>query len=196
MRLYYSPTSPYARKVRVLGRMAGLQWQMVHPDLLDAQSDYGTINPIHRIPSLVLDETTVLYDSRVIAEYLDTTYGLALVPVSGPARWAVLKLQALGDGLMEVAVPRRMEEARPPERQSRERIGQYDRSMRQVLDALETQVDALEGVSLGTISIACALAYVSFRFPGLDWAQGRPRLAQWHTDFETHPFMTATRYPA
>ncbi|MBS0410520.1 MAG: glutathione S-transferase N-terminal domain-containing protein [Proteobacteria bacterium] len=194
MRLYFSTTSPYVRKVRVvaleLGQPLDLEPVAVH-DLTN--SDYGKINPVNRIPALMTDDVGLIFDSRVICEYLDARAGGGVLPAAGPARWAVLRRQALGDGLMDAAVPRMAERNRPPAQQNPSRLAEYERSQRQILDALEAEVDALAGLDLGVIAVACALAYQDFRFADEPWRPTRPRLAAWYDAFAQRPSMTQTR---
>ena len=195
MKLYYADASPYARKVRVAALLLGVELELVPTNTLAAESDFGRINPVHRVPALQLDSGKVLIDSPLIVEYLDATYGPKLIPVAGEARWEVLLLQAFGDGLMDAAVPRRYENVRPPEQQSPDRLRSYKRSMDQTMDHLERNAELLAGVDAGTIAIACALAYVSFRHRDDEWEKTRPRLAAWHREFSTLPAMQATSLP-
>ena len=118
MRLNHSPTSPYVRKVMACAIARGLDGRIA----LDATNPHQSppellrVNPLSRVPALLLDDGTALYDSPVICEYLD---GLGdappLFPAPGPARWAALRQQALGDGIMDAAVPRRREMGLPPD---------------------------------------------------------------------------------
>jgi glutathione S-transferase len=192
MKLYMSPASPYVRKVRVVAHELGVSLDTVAVDVSRPDPGYAAINPIQRIPALVLEDGSSLFDSPVICEYLDATHGGGLFPPAGPERWRVLRLQALGDGIMDAAVPRRGETMRPAQQQSPARLAAYERSIRQVLDALESGVEDLAGVNIGTIAVACALGYLDLRFPGDAWREGRPRLAAWYAEFEGRPSMQAT----
>lgn len=192
MKLYGSPTSPYVRKVRVLTRELGLAVEHVDVKVHEIPSDYGRINPVNRIPALAFDDGTLMFDSRVICEYLDLEHGAGLLPREGAERWRVLKLQVFGDGLMDAATPRVAELARPPERQWPHRLAEYERSIRQTLNALEGLADELDGVNLGTISIGCALGYLDFRLSSEPWREGRPRLTAWYGTFAERPSMIAT----
>lgn len=193
MKLYYSPPSPYARKPRVVALELGLELELELVAVHSLQSDYGRINPVNRIPALLADDGALVFDSRVICEYLDTTHHGGLLPVSGPEHWAVLKLQVMGDGLMDAAVPRNAERHRPPAQQNPDRLAEYERSMTQILDALEAGAAALGGLNLGVISIGCALGYLDFRYPDLPWRPGRPRLSAWYEGFAARPSMIQTR---
>jgi len=192
MKIHASPASPYVRKVRALAVELGVPLDMVIADAAAVDSSFGRINPIHRVPALELDSGEVLFDSPVICECLDATHGGGFFPPAGPERWRVLKLQALGDGIMDAAVPRRGEVLRPEQQQSPGRLAAYERSIRQVLDALERDVDGLSGVNIGTIAVACALGYLDFRFPDDAWREGRPALEAWYDTFAQRPSMVQT----
>lgn len=193
MKLYQSPASPYARKVVIcaneLGLLPKIELRLTSPQTEEA---YGKVNPIQRIPALELEDGLVLFDSRVICEYLDSIGGGKLFPAAGLARFRVLKLQALADGLCDAAVPRRQETLRAPERQSKEFLASRERMIRQICDAWEGTVDQLAGVNIGTIATAVALGYLDFRFPGDEWRQGRPKLAKWHEEFAKRPSFQST----
>lgn len=193
MKLYQSPASPYARKVIMcaheLGLLPKIELKLTSPQ---ADEGYGKVNPIHRIPALELDDGLVLFDSRVICEYLDSIGGNKLLPASGLGRFRVLKLQAMADGLCDAAVPRRQETLRAPERQSKEFLASRERMIRQICDAWEATVDQLSSVNIGTIAVAAALGYLDFRFPGDEWRKGRPKLAKWHEEFARRPAYQAT----
>lgn len=192
MKLYYSQPSPYSRKVRVTALELGLTLDLEQTNAMGWDTGYGAVNPINRVPSLVLDDGRVLFDSPVICEYLDVTSGSLLLPPSGDERWRILVLQALGDGLMDAAVPRRHEVARPAEQQSPERIRLYRRSIDQILDRLESRTSELGGINIGTISIACSLSYLDFRFADDDWDSTRPKLRLWLSNILARPSLSAT----
>jgi len=177
MKLYYSPTSPYARKVQVVAHEMGVPLELESVAIHSASSDFGKINPVHRIPALVLDDGEVILDSRVICEYLITTQGADLIPAAGLEHWRVLKLQVLGDGLADAAVPKQIEVTRPADKQWPPRLAALDRSLQQTLDALEGMVDELSGLNLGIIAIGCGLGYLDLRFGHEPWRPGRPKLA-------------------
>lgn len=192
MRLFYSPTSPYARKARVVARELTVQLEEVQVNPFAWDTDFGAVNPINRVPALELANGSVLFDSPVICEYLDVAGGSVLLPREGAARWAVLRLQALGDGLMDAATPLRQETARLPQQQSPDRIALHRRTISQVLDHLDQDVSQVSGVSIGTISIASALSYLDFRFPADRWDEGRQRLHHWYEDFRQRPSFQQT----
>lgn len=196
MKLYFSPTSPYVRKVTVLAielaldgrieRIATNPWAM--PDALIAA------NPLGKVPALVTDDGLVLYDSPVICDYLDSlNSGRRLIPLAGKARWHALQLQALGDGLLDAAVWVVLERRRPVELRSDDWMDLQHQTLLRGLAALDAEVDGWEdAVTIGQISVACALGYLAFRFPAQDWLDGHAGLAQWYERFATRPSMLAS----
>lgn len=192
MKLYYSPASPYVRKVHVLALELGLTLELVPVKVHDMPSDYGRINPVNRIPALQADDGSLVFDSRVICEYLDAQHGHRFLPTAGPERWRVLKLQVLGDGIMDAAVPLRAELNRPQPNRWQPRLAEYERSIDMTLDALEKAPAELDRLNLGTLTVGCALGYLDFRFPDRDWRGARPKLARWFAEFSQRPSMQAT----
>ncbi|MFL5334371.1 MAG: glutathione S-transferase family protein [Geminicoccaceae bacterium] len=204
MQLHSNPASPFGRKVKIVAHETGqfeslvihnLQTSAVAPDLRLAAD-----NPLGKIPCLVLTDGTALYDSRVICEYLDTLHaGPPLFPPAGAERWNALRLQALCDGIMDAALLARYETfLRPEENRWPAWIdGQLDKVHR-ALDRLEAVEAGILGrrPDIGTISTACALGYLDFRFAGLDWRARRPVLAAWFAEFAARPSMVSTAPPA
>jgi glutathione S-transferase len=154
------------------------------------------LNPLNKIPTLVLDDGAVLYDSRVISEYLDTLHdGPKLFPVEPAARWRALRRQALGDGLMEVIVLRLGEQNRRKETQSDSHLSSFRVKIGSVLDRIESEgIDLADPPDIGHIAIGCALAHLDFRFCADAWRTGHPRLSAWHRAFAERPSMRATEY--
>src|SRR5262249_45688403 len=158
--------------------------------------DGMAVNPLNKIPTLVLDDGSALYDSRVICEYLDTLHeGAKLFPAERRARWTALRRQALGDGLMELSVLRLGEQARPPEARSEAHLAAYRLKIAKTLDALELEAEGLAGsIAIGHIAVGCALAHLDFRLASETWRTGRPNLAAWQADFARRSSMRATEY--
>lgn len=183
MKLRYSPTSPFARKVLAIAVEAGLRDRiaLVPTDAWAPGTDLVKDNPLCKVPALVLDGGEVLYDSPVICEYLDSLHdGIKLFPATGGARWTALRRQALADGLMDAAVARRLEEKRPDGERSQGWIDRQTAAMTRALDALEDEADQLgQQPTIGHIAIACALGYVDLRFDADNWRRTRPALADW-----------------
>ncbi len=200
MKLRFSPTSPYVRKVLVLALETGLEEQIerVPANPWDAKDDLPNVNPLGKVPALTTEDGRVLFDSALICEYLDSLHGgTKLFPTDGPERWTALRQHALGNGILEAAVltfietARRPDEARWPvwvERQT----GKITRT----LDLLEREVEALGGaLTIGSVTVAIALDYVDYRVPDLGWRDGHPKLAAWHAEFARRPSMQATLPP-
>lgn len=195
--LRYSGGSPFARKVRVAAHELGLARMIEeipsHP--WKAPDDLKTLNPLGKIPTLVTEDGTTIFDSPVICEYLDTLHDRPkLIPPSGPARWRALRTQALGDGIMDAAVLWRVEITQRKEHgTSPEWVERQQGAIFRALDELENDPAALAGpMTVGTIAVACALGYLDFRFGFLNWRATRPRLAAWHAEFAQRPSWRAT----
>ena len=178
MKLHYAGASPFVRKVMVCAIIRGL----------DGRID----NPLSRVPAMVTESGDTLYDSTVICEYLDTLGDAApLVPPAGAARIASLKWQALGDGIMDAAVARRMQAALPQD-EGRVAFGTRQAAVvGRALDVLE-HTDLSGPLEIGRITIGCALGYLDFRFAHEDWKTARPKLAAWWADVSTRPGFAET----
>ena len=151
-------------------------------------------NPLGQIPTLVTDDGMALYDSRVICEYLDAHAGARLFG-TGDARWQILTLQALADGLLGAAILTRYENAvRPePQRWADWTMGQMGK-VQDALDQFETMLPKIGNrVDIGSITVGCAFGYLDFRFADLDWRKGRPNSSAWFALFDERPSMIATR---
>jgi glutathione S-transferase len=163
----------------------------------DPETDIATVNPLGKVPALTTDDGLVLCDSPLICEYLDSRHGgVRLIPPEGPERWQVLNIQAMGDGIMDAAVSQVVERrTRAPEAQSEAWIARQEGKVAAALDFLEQQAAAgrLDGpVTLGTITLGCALGYLDFRFAAAAWREDRPALAAWYQTFAQRPAMVAT----
>ncbi|MBX6321678.1 MAG: glutathione S-transferase N-terminal domain-containing protein [Rhodospirillaceae bacterium] len=196
MKLRYSPTSPYVRKVTVVALETGLDGRIerIPTSTADPKSGLAEQNPLGKVPTLVTDDGTVLFDSPVICEYLDSLHdGRKLIPPSGPARWTVLRQQALADGVLDAAVLRVGESRRPKTEQSPAFLEKQKTVIARALDAFEREVDTLPAEpTLGTITLGVALGYLDFRWASDAWRTGRPKLARWYEAFAQRPSMLAT----
>ena len=200
MKLFWSSRSPFVRKVMVtaheLGLAGSIQTQRVVVSAAAPNAEVMAVNPLNKIPTLLLDDGSALYDSRVICEYLDTLHsGPKLFPADPAARFDALRRQALGDGLMVVIVLRLGEQARPAATQSEKHLSAYRLKIATALDRLEGEAGELAGaLAIGHVAVGCALAHLDFRFAADDWRAGRPSLARWYGDFARRPSMQATEY--
>ncbi|MGZ0706490.1 glutathione S-transferase [Pseudomonas piscis] len=204
MTLFHNPASPYVRKVMVLLHETGqLERVALHDCQLTPITPDATLNqdnPLGKIPALRLANGQVLYDSRVILDYLDQQHvGNPLIPREGSARWRRLTLAALADGIMDASVLVRYEQVlRAPEKQSQPWLeGQRDK-IRRALAELEAQAIAelTSHFDIAAISVACALGYLDFRHPDLQWRQAQPQLAAWYAEVSQRASMLATQPPA
>lgn len=195
MKLRYSPTSPYVRKVVATAIETGLESKIerIPTDVWDAGTDIAEDNPLGKIPALITDSGQILYDSPVICEYLDSLHdGANLFPSAGGARWTALRRQALADGMVENIVHCFIESMRKPERQSQGWIAHNRAAVERTLAALEGEADALgEAVTVGHLAIAVALEMVDMHFGDMDWRGGHPGLAAWFAGFARRPSIQA-----
>jgi len=198
MKLRYSPTSPYARKVVVVAKETGLDGKIeVIETKLGPDSDIHQQNPLGKVPTMVLDDGTAIFDSPVICEYIDSIGPAApLFPPAGPARWTAIRQAALADGIMDASQPRRRELLRPADKQSPDALKKQAGVMARVLDTLEKRVAELDGpVTIGQVTVGCALGYLDLRFADDQWRNGRPKLAAWYEAFAKRPSMVASAPP-
>lgn len=198
MKLLFSPQSPYVRKVMIVAYELGCLSEIetvptaAHP--VQRNAALIAANPLGQIPALELADGRVIYDSRVICEYLNEACGGTIVPATGPARWRALTEQALGDGMLAAALLARYETAaRPLElRWPAWLEGQLDKAVTG-LDAIERDAASLtHRVDIGTITIACALGYLDLRFPDFGWRTRIPRVAEWEARFAARDSLRAT----
>lgn len=197
MKLYYFPTSPYARKVVAcaIAREIDRQVEIVRTDPHESPAMLLAANPLSKVPCLVTDDGVALFDSPVICEYLDSLEGaMPLFPRSGGARWKALRLQALADGILDAALLRRGESRRPQDAARQAVIARQTAAMQRGLDELEREPPN-KGLDIGTISAACALGYLDLRFAEDDWRAHRPLLAAWFAAISEEPALARTVPP-
>ncbi|MFO1330328.1 MAG: glutathione S-transferase [Rubrivivax sp.] len=198
MKLYFSVTSPYARKCMVAATELGVADRIqllasaAHPVNRDAT--LVAANPLGKVPTFVTDEGLVLYDSRVICEWLDTRFGPKLVPAGGDARWRTLVLQSLADGMLDAALLVRYEDAVRPEplRWADWRNGQMDKIHTSLLSLEQAPQQLHDRVDLGTLALGCALGYLDLRFDAWGWRQRYPQVAAWAAGFMQRPSLQAS----
>jgi glutathione S-transferase len=200
MLLHWSPRSPFVRKVMIVAHEAGLadRIETVRTVVAAATPNIELMkqNPQSRLPTLVLADGTVIYDSVVICEYLDTLHGGAkLFPADWPERLIALRRHALGDGMLDTMLMWRGEQLRPPAQQSIKHMQAWKLKTKVSVDMLEGDAVALAAsrFSIGHIALGVALDYVDFRFPELAWREGRPRLKVWHDTFAARPAVRANQ---
>lgn len=191
MKLRYSTTSPFVRKVHVLAIETGQIDRIELVKTAPADPDLGRNNPLQKVPALELDDGTSLYDSRVICEYLDSLAGGKLFPPAGPARWTALRRQALADGMADAAVLRMMESKRPENERSADWDKRQGLKVTQGLAALEADHLGPQ-LDIGTLTVAIVLDYLDFRFKAEDWRPAHPKLAAWHKSFSERASLKKT----
>ncbi|WP_417470094.1 glutathione S-transferase N-terminal domain-containing protein [Maricaulis sp.] len=193
LQLIYSPTSPYARKCRILVRELGLQGRVSETadNPFDDTDALLQANPLGRVPCLVLEDGKALTESAVIAAWLNEQ---AAAP--WPAGWDDRRLEALGGGLLDLAVARRVEMVRDEAIYSADWLGRRERGIARTLDALERECAvAIEPLSLGALTIALALDYLDFRYPESQWRAQGPRLEALHAAWSGRDSFIATAPP-
>ena len=188
MKLLGSPTSPYVRKVRIVMAEKKLDYQFVIEDVWASDAILKS-NPLGKVPCLVMEGGEAVFDSRVIVEYVDTLSPVGrLIPQSGRGRVEVRTWEALADGLLDASILARLEQTWPG-RADGERCGAWiDRQMTKVHATLKAMGQGLgdkpfcSGIhfSLSDIAVGCALGYLDFRFPHIDWRGAHPNLARLH----------------
>jgi len=199
MKLHWSPRSPFVRKVVIAARETGLFDQitcvrtrvaMTAPNL-----DLLPDNPLGKIPTLVLDDGTAIYDSSVICEYLDSRHdGARLLPEETGARLRVRCREALADGFLDALLLWRNERDRPAELRSQAHLDAFRLKRGVILARLEREVAIFSALpfDIAHIATGCALSYLDFRFADENWRDGHPALAAWHASFEARPSVLAT----
>ena len=199
MQLRFSPTSPYVRKVLITALETGTRdlFETIATGPWDADTDLGKSNPLCKVPTLVLDSGEALFDSAVICEYLDSLHpGRKVFPQAGLLRFMSLRMQALGDGIMDAAILRRLEAARAPAQRSADWQARQQQAVSRGLDDLQGHIGALEGEPhIGAITAACALAYLDFRFADEPWRPDREALSNWYEGWCQRPSMMDTQPP-
>lgn len=196
MKLYCSSNSPYARKVRVCAIELGIQNKidLIDTNPRDGSTGFWAKNPLAKIPALELDDGRFIYDSPIICEYLDETYGNGrLLKPAGRDVWDMRTLVCLADGAMDAGMLVRLELTRPQTEQSPTDMAKQMATVARGFDALQ---EALAGrddaADLFTITAGCCVAWVMFRHAGTDWLGPRPKLARWFEGFSARDSMVRT----
>jgi glutathione S-transferase len=191
MKLRYSTTSPFVRKVHVLAIETGQIDRIELVKTVTTDPDLGRNNPLQKVPAMEMDDGSSLYDSRVICEYLDSQVGGQFFPPAGPARWTALRRQALADGMMDAAVLRMMESKKPENLRSADWDKRQKLKVTQGLAALEADHLGPQ-LDIGTLAVAIVLDYLDFRFKAEDWRPAHPKLAAWHKTFSERASLKKT----
>ena len=200
MKLFYSPTSPYVRKVMVTAMEKGLEAKIekinasVSP--IAPNKDVAAQNPLMKVPCLITDDGQSLFDSAVITAYIDQLKAPHLTPSDTKARFEALTLESLADGMLDAGLLMRYETfMRPENLRWADWVKGQKTKFDQGLDMMETRfIPHLTGpLTIGTIAAACTIGWYDFRFPDAGWRASRPKLAAWDKTFSARPHMAATK---
>ena len=198
MKLLGSLTSPYVRKARIVLAEKKIEYDFVLDSPWVEQTTVTQHNPLGKVPVLLLDDDSTLYDSRVIVEYLDTVSpNNRLIPSSGRERITVKRWEALGDGILDAAVAALLEAKRPKGERSASWI---KRQRGKVMAGLQALADDLgehpwchgNAFSLADIAVGSALGYLEFRFPDIDWREPHANLAKLYAKLMQRPSFVET----
>ena len=184
MKLIASPTSPYARKVRVALAEKKIEYTLVDAAPFGPDSSVSDFNPLGKIPVLIMEDGATLFDSRVIVEYLDTVSPVSrLIPEPSRQRIAVKRWEALADGVSDAAVAIIMERKRPAGQQSAEWIDRQREKLERGVAEFARELGEKpwcsgDAYSLADIAVGCALGYLDLRHPDVDWRGQHANLAR------------------
>jgi glutathione S-transferase len=204
MKLIGALTSPYVRKVRIVMAEKKLDFQFVLEDVWNADAILKA-NPLGKVPCLVMEGGEAVFDSRVIVEYLDTLSPVGkLIPPLGRERTEVRTWEALADGVLDASILARLEATWSGRSEGQRCQAWIDRQLSRVDEALAAMSKGLgdkphcAGIyfSLADIAVGCALGYLDFRFPQIDWRGAHPNLAKLHEKLSARQSFIDTRPPA
>lgn len=196
MQLHWSPKSPYVRKVMIAAHELGVvdQLELVRSvaAMLKPNPALMQVNPLSKIPALVLDDGNTLWDSVVICEYLNERAGGPLFPTEGAARWQALRWHALGDGVLDALILWRNERERAVPLPAL--IAAFELKFNAALAVLEAEVPALTQApfTIGSLTVVCALGYADYRFDQHGWRARAPALAAWFAAMQARASVKAT----
>lgn len=196
MKLSFTPSSPYTRKVLVVAHELGIA-DRIEPFTINPRTETEKLvplNPLSKIPVLITDSGEAIYDSPVICEYIDAEFGNGrFLPRSGALRWQVLTGAALADGILDAAILIRNERARPVDRQFAEWTDWQMRRVNTGLDRLEETLDSLGSeLDLRHVGAGCTLGYLEYRLPEERLLDRRPRLKAWYAVLLRRPSFQKT----
>ncbi len=194
MKLAFSAASPYVRKVTACAIARGIDKQIERWKVGTTDPALLAFNPLSKVPTLITDDGTMLYDSPVICEYIDSIGSAPkLFPAAGPARWKAICQQALGDGILDATQPRRREIALPQDDGRKSYIETQQAKVTNALAVLERGAASLGDLTtIGEITIACALGYLDFRYANEPWRPGHPKLEAWYAKVVKLPPLAET----
>ena len=199
MKLLHSPTSPFVRKVRIVAAEKKLELELEVADPWKPNPDLARANPLGKVPALIMDDGTSLFDSRVIVEYLDGVSPVhRLIPDTSRDRIAVKRWEAVADGLCDAGILARLEAGRPDQNESsaKQIVRQRDK-ISACVDEMARELGDREfcvgnALSLADIATGCALGYLKFRYPDITWETAHPSLARLFKKLSARPSFKAT----
>ncbi len=198
MKLIGSHTSPYTRKVRIVLAEKKIEYDFAVDSPWTADSKVPDYNPLGKIPVLLLDDDTALFDSRVIVEYIDNvTPNNKLFPAPNRERIEVKRWEALADGLCDAAVAALLERKRPANEQSADWIARQLAKVERGLAFMAEELDDKSfcmgtHISMADIAVGTALGYLCFRFPNINWQESHPNLAKLYDKLMQRPSFAET----
>ncbi|TCJ19785.1 glutathione S-transferase [Parasulfuritortus cantonensis] len=198
MKLIASPTSPFSRKVRIVAAEKHIEYELVVDAPWESDSKVSDYNPLGKVPVWVFEDGKTLFDSRVIVEYLDSVSPVGhLIPTDPRARIAVKRCEALADGIVDAAVLTYLERKRPEVQQSQDWIDHQLGKVRAGLAAMSHEMGMAnwcvgDSYTLADIATGCALGYLDFRFPELDWRRSQPHLSEYFDRIVQRPTFKDT----
>ncbi len=199
MKLFASPASPYTRKVRIVLAEKHIDCNIENVDVQPAENAINAHNPLGKIPTLVLDDGTALYDSRVIVEFLDNASPIArLIPEDNRERVAVRRWEALADGVLDAGILVRYESLRPKNEQSEDWTGKQAARMRRGLAQMQADLGDKpwcqgDRYTLADIALGCCLGWIGFRKPaGIDSRAQYKTLAKHYDKLMERPAFADT----
>lgn len=198
MKLIGSLTSPYVRKIRIVLAEKKIDYDLVLDSPWAEDTQVASLNPLGKVPVLVLDDESTLFDSRVIAEYLDTVApNNRLIPASGRERISVKRWEALADGVLDAAVAAFLESRRPDGERSASWIERQRGKIALTLKAMSDELGEQpwchgNSLSLADIAVGCALGYVVFRLGDIPWNSQYPNLSHLYDKLMQRPSFAET----
>ncbi len=198
MKLIGTLTSPYVRKARVVLAEKKIEYDFEIDSPWNADSAVPGFNPLGKVPALVLDDDTVLFDSRVIVEYLDNvTPNNKLMPAPNRERTLVKRWEALADGICDAAALAFLEGKRPAKLQDKSWVARQRTKITQSLEFMSEELGENAfcmgtHLSLADLAVACALGYLAFRFPDIEWQEAHPNLARLYEKLMQRPSFAET----
>ena len=204
MKLIGSLSSPFVRKVRIVLAEKKLDYKFIVEDVWSPESTILASNPLGKVPCLVMEGGEAIFDSRVIVEYVDTLSPVGkLIPLGGRERVEVRTWEALADGLMDAAILARLEATWPGRTEAQRSQAWVDRQLAKVHASVKAMGQGLgdrawctgNHHSLADIATGCALGYLDFRFPDIDWRADHPNLARLADKLAQRPSFADTAPP-